>query len=117
VLGAAGVEVIAHDAPGIVDADGLGPDGAGKVDGVEAAVVGKAVQRSGQVPVHPDDQTGAVDAGGNARARARDGQDLLDPAPEGERGHGRGAAAGIETKAPTAVVLLLSTTSESAAPG
>ena len=101
MLGVGRVEVTADDVPGIVDADDLGRAGAGEVYAAEgAALVREAVLHVGQVRVHPDDQAGPIDAGGDACVRARDGEDLVVPAGEGERGRGRVGVAGIEDERP-----------------
>jgi hypothetical protein len=67
MLHAGGVGVAAGDLLGVVDTDGLSPRGAREVYVAEgAAHVREAVRFVGQVPVHPDNQTSAVDAGGDA---------------------------------------------------
>ena len=97
MLDVGGVEVVAHDLSGIVDADGLSPTGAGEVDIAEsAAIVRKAAQHTAEILVHANDETSRVDARRKAKGRARDSEDLVNPAREGERGHGRGGAVGIE---------------------
>jgi hypothetical protein len=93
------VDVVAHHLSGIVDADDLSRIGAGEVDIAHgAAIVRKAAPYARQVLVDSDDHTSRVDARRKAVGRARDSKDLINPAREGERGHGRGGAVGIEGK-------------------
>ena len=67
MLDAGGVGVAADELLGVVDADGLSPCGAGEVYVAEGvARVREAVRFIGQIPVHPDDQTSTIDAGGDA---------------------------------------------------
>jgi hypothetical protein len=99
VLDARGVEVVAHDLSGIVDADGLSLASAGEVYVAEsAAIVRKAAQHAPQVCVHPDDQASPIDARSEASGRARDGENLVDPAGKSECGEGRSGVGGIESE-------------------
>src|SRR4030095_15374454 len=77
--------------------DDLGRRRAGEVDRADGTtVVDEAVRLAGQVRVDAGDDTGAVDARRDGRGRARDAQDLIDAAREGEGGRGRGAHRRIE---------------------
>ena len=95
MLDAGGVEVVAHHLSGIVDADDLSRAGAREVHVAEgAAIVRKAAHHARQVDVQPDDQTSPIDARSDAKGRARDRENLVNPARKSERG--RPVDAGIE---------------------
>jgi hypothetical protein len=95
VLDAGGVEVVPHHLSSIVDADDLSPAGSREVHVAEdAAIVRKAAQHAHQVEVQPNHQTSPIDARSDAKGRARDRENLVNPARESERG--RPVDAGIE---------------------
>jgi hypothetical protein len=62
MLDTRGVDVVAHNLSGIVDADGLSATGAGEVHIAEGAgIIRKAAPHARQVLVHPHDQPSHVD--------------------------------------------------------